>query len=457
MRSVLKRNTGLLAAAVISLSFTAPASWAQSLTDTMIAAYNSSGLIDQNRALLRATDEDVAQAVASLRPILSWAAGSTYADPARGDDINSAVTLSAEVLLFDFGRSQLSIDAAKETVLATRELLKSVEQDVLLRAVTAFFNVRRETAFLGLRENNVRLITQQLRAARDRFEVGEVTRTDVSIAEARLAAARSGLAAAQGSLARAIEEYRSVTGNTPRQLQSPPAPPATAANLPAAKAVASDRHPDVLRAQRDVTVAELAILISRGAMRPRLTGNAGFTVDDDGDDETTIGLAIGGPIYQGGAITSAVRQAQARRDASRGALLTTQRTVEQNVGNAWANLSVASASVQASEQEVRAARLALRGAREEFDVGARTTLDVLDLEQELLDAETSRVSAQIDRNLAVYQLLSSMGLLTVEHLGLGIATYDPAAYYKAVEGAPTSFVSPQGKKLDRVLRRIGQN
>lgn len=447
-----------LSGAVAALALTASAGWTQSLTDTLIAAYRSSGLIEQNRALLRVADEDVAQAVSALRPILNWAAGASYDDPTlTSDSPSGSLGVTAEMLLFDFGTSRLAVDAAKESVLATREALKSVEQDVLLRAVAAHLNVRRESAFVGLRQNNVRLITQQLRAARDRFEVGEVTRTDVSIAEARLAAARSGLAAAEGSLAQAIEEYRAVTETEPRNVQAPPRPPATAATLAAAKAVAVERHPDLRQAQRNVTAAELGIMIAEGGLRPRLTGNASVSVTDEGNDRSSVGINLGGPIYRGGRITSQVRQAQAQRDAARGSLHTTGLAIQQNVGNAWADLAVAGASFAASEQEVRAARLALRGAREEFNVGARTTLDVLDLEQELLDAETNRVSAAIDRSFAAYQLLSSMGLLSVEHLNLGIATYDPAAYYNAVEDAPTTLVSPQGEKLDRVLRRLSKN
>ncbi|MEL6518079.1 MAG: TolC family outer membrane protein [Pseudomonadota bacterium] len=454
----LSRFVKTASAATVALALTGPAAWSQSLTDTLIAAYRNSGLLEQNRAVLRAADEDVAQAVAALRPVLNWAASVDYADPARGvDNTTGSVGLNASLLLFDFGRSRLGVDAAKESVLSARETLKSVEQQILLRGVAAYFGLRRENAFVQLQANNVRLITQQLQASRDRFEVGEVTRTDVSIAEARLAAAQSGLAAAQGAAARAIEEYRAATGTTPTNLQAPPPPPATAANLVEAKSVAAQRHPDVLAAQRDVAAAELGVLIAAAGLRPRLTGSAGFNVDDDGDDTTTLGLNLSGPIYQGGQLASLTRQAQANRDAARSALLTTQRNIDQAVGNAWANLNVATASRRASDEEVRAARLALRGAREEFEVGARTTLDVLDLEQELLDAETNLISAEIDRNIAVYELLSAMGLLSADHLELGIATYDPAAYFNAVDSAPTTFVSPQGEKLDRVLRSLNRN
>jgi len=443
-------------AVVAGISWQAPA-WSETLTDALIAAYQTSGLLQQNRALLRAADEDVAKAVGTLRPVIIWAASANYSNPSTGDELTGSLRTSLDWLLYDFGRSQLSIDLQKEAVLATRESLKSVEQQVLLRAVGAYLDVRRQNALVGLRENNVRLITQQLRAARDRFEVGEVTRTDVSIAEARLAAARSGLAAAQGALAQAREEYKASTGAFPSRLQPPPATPGTAANLPAAREIALDRHPDLLKAQRDVTVAELAVAVAAGALKPSLRGSASFGVDQDGDDSTSLGLTLSGPIYRGGQITSDVRRAQASRDAARAGLYTTAQTVEQNVGNAWADLAVARASREASDQQVRASRLALRGAQEELQVGARTTLDVLDREQELLDAQTSLITAEIDQTLAAYRLLSTMGLLTVDHLKLGIATYDPAAYYNAVKDAPTVLVSPQGERLDRVMRSLNRN
>jgi outer membrane protein len=179
-------------------------------------------------------------------------------------------------------------------------------------------------------------------------------------------------------------------------------------------------------------------------------------VDDNGDDTESVGLSLSGPIYQGGQIASSIRQGQAQRDAARAGLYLAVQNTEQEVGNAWADLAVARATQAASVQQVTAARLALRGGQQELEVGSRTTLDVLDLEQELLDAQANQISAEVDSILATYALLSSMGLLTVDHLGLGIATYDPAAYYNAVKSAPTVFVSPQGEKLDKVLRSLNR-
>jgi outer membrane protein len=180
------------------------------------------------------------------------------------------------------------------------------------------------------------------------------------------------------------------------------------------------------------------------------------SIDDDGNDSSSIGIQLSGPIFNGGAIASATRRAQAQRDQARANLYSTGLLVDQQVGNAYANLMVAIASIDASDRQVRAAQLALRGVREELQLGARTTLEVLDQEQELLDAQTNRVSAEVDRVIAVYEVLDSMGPLTAERLGLNVPIYDPAAYYNAVKDAPGHLVSPQGKKLDRVLRAIGK-
>ncbi|MCG6883116.1 MAG: TolC family outer membrane protein [Silicimonas sp.] len=444
-----------VAACVAGLSWTAPA-MSETLSDALATAYRNSGLIEQNRAVLRAADEDVAKAVASLRPVLNYAAGISYADPAPGDNFSGSVSLTASMLLYDFGRSALGVDLAKESVLATRAALVDVENSVLFNAVNAYLSVRRSEAFVELRENNVRLLNQQLRATRDRFEVGEVTRTDVSLAEARLAAARSGLAAEQGGLALAQEQYRVAVGEYPGRLAPPPPPPAVPGTENAARGIARQENPAVIQVQHQVAASELAVESARRGIYPRLTGSARTAIDDDGDNSASIGIELSGPIYQGGGITSGIRRAQALRDQSRAGLYTTGLLVDQQVGNAYANLAVAIASIDASNRQVQAASLALEGVREEFQLGARTTLDVLDQEQELLDAQTNLVSATVDRQIAVYRVLDSMGRLTAQRLGLNVPIYDPAAYYNAVKDAPTVYVSPEGKRLDRVLRAIGK-
>lgn len=444
---------GLLAAAVAISS--AAVVRAETLADALISAYRSSGLLEQNRALLRAADEDVATSMALLRPVLSYALGANYSTVTQQTFSNLEVT--ASILLYDFGASRLRIDASKENVLALREALISVEQNVLLRAVVSYTRVRREISIVALRENNMALIAQELQATRDRFEVGEVTRTDVAIAEARLASARSFLAVARGDLFSSREEYLAAVGQYPGTLAPPPFPPALAKSLPEARRIAGDRHPDVLQAKRTVTVAELNIAIAQAAMKPAIYANARGSLGQDGNEDGFVGVTLSGPIYQGGALMSARRRAAAQRDATRSGLLLTGIRINQNVGNAWAQLIVADAALLATTEEIIAARIAFEGVREEARFGARTTLDVLDAEQELLDAEFNKIAADTSRYNAVYGLLSTMGLLTVDHLRLGIATYDPAVYYNAVKDGPVYNVSPQGEKLNRVLKSIGKN
>ena len=168
-------------------------------------------------------------------------------------------------------------------------------------------------------------------------------------------------------------------------------------------------------------------------------------------------MTFSGPIYSGGAISAAIRQAIARRDAARAALLQDVAEVQQNVAVAWSQVQVAAAQYQSSIEQVRAARVAYRGMEDKAQLGDVTTLDVLDSEQELLDAEANQISAYTDSYVATYSLLETMGLLTVDHLKLGIPTYDPDAYYSAVKDAPVRRVSPQGQKLDRVLKSLGRN
>ncbi len=205
---------------------------AETLADALASAYEHSGLLMQNRALLRAADEDVAVSLSSLRPILGWSASiersfSTYATAATsGVTMSSTATeanigLSASLLVYDGGTSKLAVEAAKETVLATRQQLISIEQQVLLGAVQAYMNVVRDAQIVELRRNNLRLVARELQAAKDRFEVGEVTRTDVALAEAQLAGGRANLAVAQGNLMASKEQYAASIGHQPGSLQTP--------------------------------------------------------------------------------------------------------------------------------------------------------------------------------------------------------------------------------------------
>lgn len=462
----------------LALSFGGAAAWADSLADALVGAYTHSGLLEQQRALLRVADEDVAQAQALLRPIVNYEAsltqqfgrtGSTTTDLLGQTTFNERSLNSRDVqlsiiaswLVFDFGASRLRQEAAKEAVLATRSQLLSLEQRVLIRAVVAYYAVRQATEFVALRQNNVRLLTQELRAARDRFDVGEVTRTDVALAEAALAQARSGLAAAQGDFVQAEAEYISVTGRKPGPLAAPPALPRPGADVDAAIALAMRVHPDMDAAQRQVAQLDLLVKAATADLDPTISLNSRLSVTErfNSDNFTrsgSIGVTLSGPIYQGGRLSSVIRRTMAQRDAARGGLHDTRHTIAQNVRNAYADLAAATAQIEASQRQIRAARVAFRGVREEATLGARTTLDVLDAEQELLDAQASLISAQATQAVAAYSVLQATGRLTARDLRLKVTIYDAEAYYNLVKDGP-ALRSEQGKALDRVLRKLNND
>ncbi len=449
----------LLMAAVTAVSMlSAPlAARAETLADALVSAYRNSNLLEQNRATLRAADEDVASAVAALRPVLQWVADYSYSWRdlyPTADRKTASLTLAASMTLFDFGRNRLAIDMQKESVLATREALRSVEQDVLLSAISAYTSVKSSAEQVAINENSVRVIGEELKAAQDRFDVGEVTKTDVSQAEASLAAARASLAAARGDYQVSREAFKAAVGHYPGALAALPRAPALPKSLDAARATAQRNHPDVKQLQHNVTLAELGVKAAAAERLPSLSGSVGLSQVEGGYTTRSAGLELSQTIYSGGALSAAHRKAIANRDASRAALSQAGVSVAEGTAQAWAQIDVYRAQIQAYAEQIQAAQIAYDGVREEATLGARTTLDVLDAEQNLLDARASRINAEADLQVAYYQLLSAMGLLTVEDLKLGIPTYDPAAYYNAVRNAPSTSV--QGKSLDRVLRTIGK-
>jgi Outer membrane protein len=249
------------------------------LADTLAAAYTELGAAGSKPRLVRAADENVAQSVAATLPVINWAMATnrTYnaAAPtsALQDTTSTTARISGSLTLYDGGANRLAIDSQKEIVLSTRQSLRGIEQDVLLRAVQAYMNVRREREFVELRQNNQRLITQELQAARDRFDVGEVTRTDVSLAQARLAGSQSLLAAAQGNLAQSIAEYTAAVGRVPSG-SGAAAPAPVLQSVQDAKAFALRNHPAVLQVQHSVAAAELAVQRGEAALRPNLSLNS---------------------------------------------------------------------------------------------------------------------------------------------------------------------------------------
>ncbi|CTQ50330.1 TolC family outer membrane protein [Jannaschia donghaensis] len=455
-----------VAATALALVLALPAS-AESLADALIHAYESSPSLEQQRFLLQATDEDVAIAVSALRPTVDFQSNYTkstsFVDFSnRSTSTTGSLSLVLDYTIADGGQRSLRIAAAKEAVLAARFELIQFEQGVLLDAVSAYLNLRLAVLTVDVRESNVRLINQQLSAARDRFEVGEVTRTDVAVAQSRLATARSLLAAARGEVDVQREAYRLAVGRYPSgSLSSPPSLPELPNTVERAQQLALQVHPLISAGQHDITAFTL-LADARAADRLPTVGVRGTVGRSTGEVDTgSVSLSGSIPIYNGGRLSALQRQATAQANASRSQLGQTSREIVETVGRSWAQLQVARAQITATRQGVRSAQLAFDGFREEALLGARTTLDVLDAEQELLDARTDLLQAESDAQLAVYVVLSSIGLLTTDHLGLSVERYDLSAYYNAVSNAPRSPLtvrpSAQGNRLDSVLSRFGRN
>lgn len=453
-----------------AMSIAAPTiTWAENLADALAEAYEYSRLLEQNRALLRATDEDVAIALSALRPVLdfvirvertlseSTSNGATVSDRQVS---SSTAQLTASILLYDNGLSRLRKQAAEEVVLATRAALLALEQDVLFRTVQAYMNVLSAEENVDIRENNVRVLAEELRAAEDRFEVGEVTRTDVALAEAALAESRSGLSISQGDLVNARQEYLTVVGRLPGNLEPPPPLPARPASIDEAKAIAVRNHPEVQRAQFEVAAAELNVMAQESTLGPTIALTGDVSIGESRGDvfdrnDQSIGLNYNQPIYQGGLLAAGIRQLMAQRDATRANLLQVQDNIKQDAASSLIRFRVAEATLQSTLQQIEAADVAFQGVREEATLGARTTLDVLDAEQRLLDAEAARIVARSELHIAAYQILAAQGALTAENLGLQVPIYDPAAYYNQVKDAP-AYLSERGRQLDRVLKSLGK-
>jgi outer membrane protein len=454
-------RTGRCALAALMLgALTAGAAGADSLRTAMADAYRNSQLLEQNRFLLRVRDEGVNQAVAQLLPTLNFIA-STRRDLVA-DTTTSTARLVGELSLYQGGRRIAATQAARATVEATRQQLVALEAQVLFDAVTAYLEVWEAQQVVSVRQSNVRVLTQQLRAARDRFEVGEDTRTDVAQAEATLAQARSALAAAEGSLEIARELFNLAVGRYPNGLSGPAGLPHLPRSEDEAGRLARQEHPAIRALQSEVQAAEFAVEEARGASRPslslELSASETFQAPLPGQEGRggSLALTLSQPIYQGGRLGSLERQALAQAEATRASLNRQVQLNLQAVGNAYARLRIATAQVQASDQRIRAAQLAFEGVREEAALGARTTLDVLDAEQDLLEARISRIEASSDLYAASYAVLSASGLLTVAHLDLPVPRYDVEAYGETFRPGVPRVASPQGDRLDSLMRAIGR-
>lgn len=458
--SVRKRIRAALSASAMALALAAPAS-ADSLADALVAAYRNSNLLEQNRALLRAADEDVQQAISALYPVVSFA--TTALSTASGTpDYRLSFGITASIPVYDFGRNRRAIDMTHEMVLSTRSALVVIEQNVLLNAVSSYMGLYTNLQTLQLQRNNVGVISEQLRAARERFELGDSTRTDVALAEARLAASRSALAAAQGDVAISREQYNLAVGQYPSELAAPPRLPRLPSSLEEAQDIARRNHPAITQAQHEVAAADISTEIAGLERRGTVTGSVGLSADitrsrplpEARDSDLSASVTYQVPLYNAGRLRSVERQGIARAQSRRSALHQTVAIVQQSVAASWAQLQIARATLSAGDLQISASQSAYDAVRAEAELGSRTTLDVLNAEQELLDARSSRILAAANVQIAAYSLLESMGQLTVSALNLGIPTYDVEAYSATLpHGTQGRTPSPQGAALDRIMGR----
>ncbi len=417
---------GALAAAALSPL----AVLAQSLPDAMVTAYLNSPELAASRADVRVLSERAVQARAGGRiqvegELNASAVTRTNSPPgANFPNYPTSVTLGFSQPLYTGGQVENATEAAETRISEQEAFLIVTEQQILLDVVTAFSDVRLGKELVSISRNNVRVLTEQLRAARERFEVGEVTRTDVEQARARLAAARSRLAASKGFLANAREAYQRVVGEYPDELQPPPPLPDLPSGHDEAVAMALRDDPSVIAARLEREAIGSDVRAAIGALLPQVSLQGQVASDETfsdgaaGPESATIGVFVTFPFYSGGFNYSRVREAQAAAEGASADIDTNLRAAARNVGTSWADLDVARASIRAGQLEVSAAQLAFEGVQEEAKVGSRTTLDVLDAEQEVLEARQRLVTAQRDEHVAGYGLLASIGKLTVQHLGL---------------------------------------
>ncbi len=436
---------------------------ADTLTDAMRLAYETNPTLILNRAALRATDESVALARSGRRPqITLQVSGSAV----NNSDFSGTATetysaaLNARLNLFDGGRSRDAVEAAKTAVLAARANLENIEQSVMLSAAKAFLTVRRDQQIVTLARNNVNVLKQQLQAAEDRLAVGAATRTDVAQTRARLAAAQAALAANRGALAISSENYIAVVGTPPVNLAYPPRLPDLPTSLSSAEEIALRTHPLMRAAHLSEKVAAIDLRRARNARLPSLSANVNIGyqeryiagVNISAGDSSTASLTLNQPLYTGGALSAAVRQAGATLERRMGETSNARAQVRQQVSAAWYQLQIARASISATRLQIEASQYAFEGITEEANLGARTILDTLNAKQEVLTAQNALIKAMHDERIAAYSLLAAMGLLTPENLDLGIELYDPTENFDRVQNAPVRTFEA-GKILDNIADR----
>jgi outer membrane protein len=459
-------RAALLAAAGLA-SIGAGAGRAETISGALVKAYLTNPDINTQRAAVRVADENVPKANAGYLPTIS-ATGNISAERAQTSAVGANDTavgtadltlyprgygVTANETVFNGNRTLNSIRQAESQVFGAREQLRNTEQNTLLSAVTAYMDVLEDTAILDLDNNNVDVLKEQLRETRDRFTVGEVTRTDVAQAEASLAQGQGTALSAVATLQAAVARYRQFIGDQPKSL-APVKPllrplPKT---LPEAISISQVEHPAISASLHGVDAAQLQVKIAEGALYPTIGVSASASNQFDASGIPGFHVLSGQilaqitiPIYQGGAEYASTRQAKESLSQQEIQTDSLRNQVRQAVVAAWGLNEAAVGVVRAARAGVSANEVALTGVREEAKVGQRTTLDVLNAQQALLQARTTLVQAEHDQVVDSYSLLSSVGRLNIPSLGLAVAEYDPRVHFDQVKSKWIGLRTPSGQ------------
>jgi outer membrane protein len=468
MRAV-KWATGAAAAVLLMTYMGSTPVLADTIEAALVRAYQNNPQLNAQRAQVRSIDENVPQALSGYRPrvALTASAGYQYSDTnttaggtpttivrteIHGTNAPRSAALTVSQNLFNGQQTANRTRAAESQVSGGREALRFLEQTVLLSAATIYMDYLRDAAIVEVQRSNVRVLEQTLRQTRDRFNVGEVTRTDVAQSEAQLAAGKTQLLAAEATLTTTKANFRRIIGNEPDQL-APGSPvdrflPGT---LPGAVELSLIENPNVTAAMFGIDVNYLQVKVNEGALLP--TVNLQASVSQSYEQTLTIfrtfnaaALAqVSVPIYQGGAEYALIRQSKENLAQQRLVLEQTRDQTRANTVTAWGQLVAGKAQVASAQAQVTASEIALNGVREEAKAGQRTTLDVLNAQQALVNARVALVTAQHDRVVASYAVLNTVGRLSPQVLNLRTIIYDPSVHYHQVRDSWIGVRTPDGR------------
>jgi outer membrane protein len=458
------------AASVLLLACMGPVpALADTIEAALVRAYQNNPQLNAQRASVRFTDENVPQALSGYRPKVAVNAsiGYQYSDTLttaggtpstlvrtqlHGTDPPRSAGATITQTLFNGQQTANRTRAAESQVSGAREGLRVLEQAVLLQAATIYMDYLRDSAIVEVQKSNVRVLEQTLKQTRDRFNVGEVTRTDVAQSEAQLAAGKTQLLTAEAQLVTTKSNFRRIIGNEPEAL-APGSPvdrylPGT---LPGAVDLGLTQNPNVTAAMFGIDVSYLQVKVNEGALLPTVTFQAAvqqtyettLTLQRSFGASATANLTI--PVYQGGAEYSLIRQSKETLAQQRLVLEQTRDQTRANVVTAWGQLVAGKAQVQSAQSQVTASEIALNGVREEAKAGQRTTLDVLNAQQALVNARVALVTAQHDRVVASYSVLNSVGRLSPQVLNLPTTVYDPSVHYQQVRDSWAGVRTPDGR------------